>query len=57
MFYQGKEIVEEADEARGLTCSRRCYSPEELRKGKMVQDIEVPLKKTDNEEEEFLKHI
>ncbi|KAG5610300.1 hypothetical protein H5410_021581 [Solanum commersonii] len=45
VFYQGKEIVEEVDEARRLTRSRRCYSPKELRKGKMAQDIQVPLKK------------
>ncbi|KAG5576196.1 hypothetical protein H5410_056330 [Solanum commersonii] len=54
-----KKIVEEVDEARGLTRSGRCYSPEELRKGKMAQNIQVPLKKvvTEEEEEEFLKNI
>ncbi|KAH0729596.1 hypothetical protein KY290_000727 [Solanum tuberosum] len=58
VFYRGKEIVEEVDEARGLTRSGRCYSLEELGKGKMVQDIQVPLKKavTDDEAEEFLKN-
>ncbi|KAH0681210.1 hypothetical protein KY284_022295 [Solanum tuberosum] len=49
VFYRGKEIVEEVDEARGLTRSGRCYSPKELRKGKMAQDIQVPLKKILNE--------
>ncbi|KAH0644144.1 hypothetical protein KY284_032028 [Solanum tuberosum] len=53
----GKEIVEEVDEAGGLTRSGRCYSPKELRKGKMTQNIQVPLKKavTEEEAEEFLK--
>ncbi|XP_015076003.1 uncharacterized protein LOC107020230 [Solanum pennellii] len=53
----GKEIVEEVDEAGGLTRSGRCYSPEELRKGKMTENIQVPLKKAVTEEEniEFLK--
>lgn len=36
VLYQEKQIVEKADKARGLTRSGRCYSPEELRKGKMV---------------------
>lgn len=45
MVYQGKEIVEEVDEAGGLTRSGRCYSPVELRKGKMTENIQVPLKK------------
>ncbi|XP_049393035.1 uncharacterized protein LOC125857472 [Solanum stenotomum] len=45
VVYRGKEIVEEVDEAGGLTRSGRCYSPEELRKGKMTQNIQVPLKK------------
>ena len=45
MVYQGKEIVEEVDEAGGLTRSGRCYSPEELRKRKMTENIQVPLKK------------
>ncbi|KAH0682673.1 hypothetical protein KY285_020179 [Solanum tuberosum] len=49
VFYRGKEIVEEVYEARGLTRSGRCYSPKELRKGKMAQDIQVPLKKILNE--------
>ncbi|KAG5584593.1 hypothetical protein H5410_045027 [Solanum commersonii] len=39
VVYRGKEIVEEVDEAEGLTRSGRCYSPEELRKGKMTQNI------------------
>ncbi|KAH0688899.1 hypothetical protein KY289_016257 [Solanum tuberosum] len=53
------EIVEEVDEAGGLTRSGRCYSPEELRKWKMTQNIQVPLKKavTEEEAEEFLKKI
>ena len=38
VVYQGKEIVEEVDEAGGLTRSGRCYSPEELRKGKMSEN-------------------
>ncbi|KAG5620664.1 hypothetical protein H5410_005882, partial [Solanum commersonii] len=45
LVYRGKEIVDEVDEAGGLTRSERCYSPEELRKGKMTQNIQVPLKK------------
>ncbi|KAK4707293.1 hypothetical protein R3W88_033140 [Solanum pinnatisectum] len=59
MVYQGKEIVEEVDEAEGLTRCRRCYSREELRKRKMTQNIQVPLKKAVTEEEakEFLKKI
>ncbi|XP_015161970.1 uncharacterized protein [Solanum tuberosum] len=59
VVYRGKEIVEEVDEAGGLTRSGRCYSPEELRKGKMTQNIQVPLKKavTEEEAEEFLKKI
>ena len=32
VVYQGKEIVEEVDEAGGLTHSGRCYSLEELRR-------------------------
>ncbi|KAH0737644.1 hypothetical protein KY290_036349 [Solanum tuberosum] len=55
----GKEIVEEVDEAGGLTRSRRCYSLEELGTRKMAQNIQVPLKKavTQEEAEEFLKKI
>ncbi|KAH0746077.1 hypothetical protein KY285_007734 [Solanum tuberosum] len=45
LFYQGKEIFEEVDEAGGLTRSGRCYSPKQLRKGKMDQNIQIPLKK------------
>ncbi|KAG5612351.1 hypothetical protein H5410_023632 [Solanum commersonii] len=53
------EIIEEVDEAGGLIRSGRCYSPEELRKGKMTQNIQVPLKKAVTEEkaEDFLKKI
>ncbi|KAG5632768.1 hypothetical protein H5410_004485 [Solanum commersonii] len=36
VFYQGKEIVQEVDETRGITCFGRYYSPEELREGKMA---------------------
>ncbi|XP_049373001.1 uncharacterized protein LOC125837979 [Solanum verrucosum] len=59
VVYRGKEIFEEVDEAGGLTRSGRCYSPEEIRKGKMTQNIQVPLKKTVTEEEaeEFLNKI
>uniref|UniRef100_M1BZX9 Gag/pol polyprotein n=1 Tax=Solanum tuberosum TaxID=4113 RepID=M1BZX9_SOLTU len=59
VVYRGKEIVEEVDEVGGLTRSGRCYSQEELRKGKMTQNIQVPLKKavTEEEAEEFLKKI
>ena len=59
VVYRGKEIVEEVDEAGGLTRSGRCYSPEELRKGKMSENIQVPLKKAVTEEEnvEFLKKL
>ncbi|XP_027767963.1 uncharacterized protein LOC114074305 [Solanum pennellii] len=59
VVYQGKEIVEEVDEVGGLTRSGRCYSPEELRKGKMTENIQVPLKKAVTEEEnaEFLKKL
>ncbi|XP_015075319.1 uncharacterized protein LOC107019300 [Solanum pennellii] len=59
VVYRGKEIVKEVDEAGGLTRSGRCYSPEELRKGKMTENIDVPLKKAVTEEEnvEFLKKL
>ena len=59
VVYQGKEIVEEVDEAGGLKRSGRCYSPEELRKGKMAENTQVPLKKAVTEEEnaEFLKKL
>jgi len=32
MTYHGKEVVEDVDEARGLTRSGRCFVPESLRK-------------------------
>ncbi|XP_027771374.1 uncharacterized protein LOC114076473 [Solanum pennellii] len=51
VVYRGKEIVEEVDEAGALTLSGRCYSPEELRKAKMTENIQVPLKKAVTEEE------
>ena len=51
VVYWGKEIVEEVNEAGGLTRSGRCYSPEELRKGKMTENIQVPLKNAVTEEE------
>ncbi|KAG5606305.1 hypothetical protein H5410_027797, partial [Solanum commersonii] len=53
------EIAEEVDEARRPTRSRRCYSLEELRKGKMSQDIHLQLKKgvIVEEAEDFLKNI
>ena len=51
MVYQGKEIVEEVDEAGGLTRSGRCYSQEELRKRNMTENIQVPLKNAVTEEE------
>ncbi|XP_049401663.1 uncharacterized protein LOC125865510 [Solanum stenotomum] len=59
VVYRGKEIFEEVDETGRLTRSGRCYSPEELRKGKMTQNIQVPPKKavTEEEAEEFLKKI
>ena len=59
VVYQGKEIVEEVDEAGGLTHSGRCYSLEELRKGKMAENTQVPLKKavTGEENVEFLKKL
>ena len=59
VVYQGKEIVEEVNEAGGLTRSGRCYSLEELRKGKMTENIQVPLKKAVTEEAnvEFLKKL
>ncbi|KAH0763564.1 hypothetical protein KY290_019637 [Solanum tuberosum] len=59
VVYRRMEIVEEVDEAGGLTRSGRCYSPEELRKGKMTQTIQVPFKKavTEEEAEEFLNKI
>ncbi|XP_027771420.1 uncharacterized protein LOC114076506 [Solanum pennellii] len=61
VVYQGKDIVEEVDKVGGggLTRSRRCYSPELLRKGKMTENIQVPLKKAVTEEEnvEFLRKL
>ncbi|XP_015081378.1 uncharacterized protein LOC107025006 [Solanum pennellii] len=59
VVYRGKEIFEEVGEEGGLTRSGRCYSPEELRKGKMTENIQVPLKKAVTEEEnvEFLKKL
>ena len=51
VVYWGKDIVEEVYETGGLTHSGRCYSPEELRKGKMTENIQVPLKKQVTEEE------
>ena len=57
--YRGKKTVEEVDEAGGLISFERCDSLKESRKGKMTQNIQVPLKKTVTEEEnvEFLKNL
>ena len=59
VVYQGKEIIEEIDEAGGLTRSGRCYPPNKLRKGRMTQNIQVLLKKavTEEKDEEFLKKL
>lgn len=45
VLYQGKKVVKEIDEARGLTHSRRYYIPKKLIKGKMVQKGQVSIKK------------
>ncbi|XP_070036707.1 uncharacterized protein [Nicotiana tomentosiformis] len=43
MTYKGKEIVEETGEMGDLTCSGRCYSPEELRKAKQDRESHLPV--------------
>ncbi|XP_070025460.1 uncharacterized protein [Nicotiana sylvestris] len=57
--YKGNEVKEEVNEAYGLTCLGRCFSPEELRKAKTSKDNPVLVKKavTEEEEEEFLRKI
>ncbi|XP_070010976.1 uncharacterized protein [Nicotiana sylvestris] len=57
--YKGKEIEEEFNETRGLARSRRCFTPEELRKAKPFKDSQMPVKKsvTEEEAEEFLKKM
>nr|XP_016489428.1 PREDICTED: uncharacterized protein LOC107809336 [Nicotiana tabacum] len=59
MTYKGKEIVEEPCEMGGLTRSRGCYSPEELRKAKQARESHLPVKEpvTEKEAEEFLKKM
>ncbi|XP_075109615.1 uncharacterized protein LOC142181144 [Nicotiana tabacum] len=59
VIYKGKEIEEEVNETGGLTCSRRCFTPEELRKAKPFNDSQMPVKKsvTNKEVEEFLKKM
>ena len=41
--HQGKEIVEETNETRGLTRSGRCYAPEELRRDKQIKENQLPM--------------
>ncbi|XP_019236991.1 PREDICTED: uncharacterized protein LOC109217219 [Nicotiana attenuata] len=57
--YKGKEVREEVCEAHGLTRSRRCFAPEELRKARIPKDNPVLVKKAVNEEEaeEFLRKM
>ncbi|XP_019233044.1 PREDICTED: uncharacterized protein LOC109213674 [Nicotiana attenuata] len=57
--YKGKEMEDEVNENRGLTRSRRCFTPEELRKAKPFKDSQIPVKKLVAEEkaEEFLKKM
>ncbi|XP_075097974.1 uncharacterized protein LOC107767021 [Nicotiana tabacum] len=57
--YKGKEIVEETGEMGGLTCSGRCYSPEELRKAKQARESHLPVKEpvAEKEAEEFFKKM
>ncbi|XP_070018950.1 uncharacterized protein [Nicotiana sylvestris] len=59
MTYKGKEIIEKVGETGGLTRSRRCYSPEELRKAKQIREGQLLIKKsvTEEEAEEFLKKM
>ncbi|XP_070028854.1 uncharacterized protein [Nicotiana sylvestris] len=54
-----EEIEEEVNEARGLTRSGRCFTPEELRKAKPFKDSQMPVKKsvTEEEDEELLKKM
>ncbi|XP_075079082.1 uncharacterized protein LOC142164676 [Nicotiana tabacum] len=57
--YKGKEVKEEVCETHGLTRSRRCFAPEELRKAKTSKDNPVLVKKlvTEEEAEEFLRKM
>ncbi|XP_070008248.1 uncharacterized protein [Nicotiana sylvestris] len=57
--YKGKEIEEKVNETGGLTRSRSCFTPEELRKAKPFKDGQMPIKKLVIEEEaqEFLKKM
>nr|XP_016441421.1 PREDICTED: uncharacterized protein LOC107767021 [Nicotiana tabacum] len=59
MTYKGKEIVKETSEMGGLTCSGRCYSPEELRKAKQARESHLSVKEpvVEKEAEEFLKKM
>lgn len=43
--YKEKEIIEETNVIGGLTHSRRCYSPEELRRAKQTNDSQGTVKK------------
>ncbi|XP_070036163.1 uncharacterized protein [Nicotiana tomentosiformis] len=57
--YKGKEVEEEVNGTGGLTRSRRCFAPEELRKTKPYKDDHIPVKNpvTEEEAEEFLKKM
>ncbi|XP_070050206.1 uncharacterized protein [Nicotiana tomentosiformis] len=57
--YKGKKVEEEVNEIGGLTRSRRCFTLEELRKAKPLNDGHIPVKKpvTEEEAEEFLKKM
>ncbi|XP_070020626.1 uncharacterized protein [Nicotiana sylvestris] len=57
--YKRKEVKEEVNEAQGLTRSRRCFAPEELRKAKTFRDNPIIVKKevTEEEAEEFLRKM
>ncbi|XP_075099734.1 uncharacterized protein LOC142176355 isoform X1 [Nicotiana tabacum] len=57
--YKGKEVKEEVYETQGLTHSRRCFAPEELRKAKNSKDNLVLVKKvvTKEEAEDFLRKM
>ncbi|XP_070014175.1 uncharacterized protein [Nicotiana sylvestris] len=57
--YKGKEIKEEVCKTQGLTCSGRCFAPEELKKAKISKDNPVLVKKavTEEEVEEFLRKM
>lgn len=59
VMYKGKKLIENVDEVGGLTHSRRCYSPVELRKNKQGSEERMTIKKpvTKEEAKEFLKKM